>query len=51
MTNRVEFLKYTRDVKIKTVPLIVINERNIFLNYTEIVNNLEPSIAGTKRII
>lgn len=50
-TNREEFLKYSQDIKIKTVPFIVINERNIFENYNEIMTNLEPSIAGTKRLI
>gem|GEM_PF-4240258 len=50
-TNRDEFLQYTREMKIKTVPFMVINERNIFSNYTMIVNNLEPSIKGSKRLI
>lgn len=50
-TNRKEFLKYSRDIKFKTVPFIVINERNIFESYNEIMSNLEPSIAGTKRLI
>lgn len=50
-TNREIFLHYTKDIKIKSVPFIVINERNIFQNYTDIVNNLEPSIAGQKRLI
>ena len=50
-TNREEFLKYTRGMKIKTVPFMVVNERNEFVNYTMIVNNLEPSITGSKRLV
>lgn len=50
-TNRAEFLRYSSGIKIKTVPFIVINERNILSNYTEIINDLEPSIKGSKRLV
>jgi glutaredoxin len=44
--NRNIYAQYTVNVKVKTVPLIVINEKHFLVNYSEIVTHLEPILKG-----
>jgi hypothetical protein len=48
--NREIYANYTVNIKVKTVPLIVINEKYFLVNYSEIVTHLEPILKGDERI-
>jgi len=46
--NRVIYAKYAAGQKIKVVPFMVINERRLLVNYSEIVTHLEPMLKGNE---
>ena len=46
--NRVIYAKYAAGQKIKVVPFIVVNEKRLLVNYSEIVNHLEPMLKGNE---
>jgi glutaredoxin len=45
-SNRNVYFTYSGDLKSRVVPFIVVNEKTRFVNYNEIINNLEPMITG-----
>jgi hypothetical protein len=48
--NRNIYAMYTVNLKDKTIPLIVINEKILLVNYSEIVTHLEPILKGEEVI-
>jgi hypothetical protein len=48
--NRVIYAKYAAGQKIKVVPFIVVNEKRLLVNYSEIVTHLEPMLKGNEVI-
>jgi thiol-disulfide isomerase/thioredoxin len=49
--NRATYATYAIDLKVKVIPFIVVNEKNLLVNYSEIVTHLEPMLKGDERII
>lgn len=48
--NRAIYATYAVDQKIKVVPFIVVNEKNLLVNYSEIVTRLEPMLKGDESV-
>lgn len=48
--NRAIYATYVTHLKVKVVPFIVVNERNLLVNYTQIVGHLEPMLKGDEPV-
>jgi thiol-disulfide isomerase/thioredoxin len=48
--NRAIYAQYAAGQKVKVVPFIVVNERRLLVNYSEIVTHLEPMLKGDEHI-
>jgi len=44
--NRAMYATYVGNAKIKVLPFIVVNEKKLLVNYTQIINHLEPMLKG-----
>jgi hypothetical protein len=44
--NRAIYAQYAAGQKVKVVPFMVINEKRLLVNYSEIVTHLEPMLKG-----
>ncbi len=49
-SNRAIYATYAVE-KVKVIPFIVVNEKRLLVNYSEIVTHLEPMLKGDERII
>ena len=48
--NRVIYAKYAAGQKVKVVPFMVVNEKRLLVNYSEIVTHLEPMLKGDESV-
>ena len=48
--NRLIYAQYAAGQKVKVVPFIVVNEKRLLVNYSEIVTHLEPILKGNEVI-
>ena len=48
--NREIYATYAAGLKVKVVPFIVVNEKKLLVNYSEIVTHLEPMLKGDESV-
>jgi len=48
--NREIYATYAAGLKVKVVPFIVVNEKRLLVNYSEIVTHLEPMLKGDESV-